>query len=139
MYSNELFANKRRSYSGIFKKICDYKHDLERIEGEKIIKNSIIYKKIIKDFKFYESSQWLSWGSIEKYNCKISYRYIFKKHTFYFFYTTNFGQSYKKYILQFSNRIDKTFESIFLDQIKSHLELKPFFMNSVLVGERRRL
>ena len=139
MFANELFANKIRSYTGLLKKICDYKHDLEIHDGNKIITNSAIYKQIIKDFKFYETCQWLSWGKIAEYNCKISYRYIFHKHTFYFFYTKNYGRSYNKYILQFSNRIDQPFPIIFLNKVRQHIELKQFFINSVLVGERKKL
>lgn len=130
MYANELFCNPSRSYSDLFKIICDYKHQLEKTEAEKIIRSTILYNKIVETFKFSIKTNWISWGNISEYNCEISYRYINNTHVFLF------KSNDKNYFIHLKNKIPKPFAENFLDELKKHANLKPLFINSVLVGEK---
>lgn len=136
MFANELFCNPIHSYSELFKMICNMKHDLEINIAKQIIINSPIYKTIVKDIKLKVCVEWDCWGSIEDYNCNIRYRFTnINGHNFYFSYKEN-GVS-KEYNFSFHNGYQSSFKDVFFNNLKTHHKLKPFFINSVLIGKRK--
>lgn len=141
MYTNELFCNPLRSYPDIFKKICEMKNQLEYYEAKKQICNNLIFKKIVKDFLFYELKgewpyykKWRCWEKEKNNSSIIYYKHRNNKHKFTIYRNNKFITKF-----EFSNFLQQTriigFREMLFEVIKNKPELKIIFENTVLIGK----
>lgn len=137
LLANELFCNPDRSHSDIFNIICNFKHDIEIIIANKLIKESIIFKTIIKDLKntYTYQMEWDGYGKIRDEDLKIRYNFRYNKHVFKFVYKKNKKMvNYKFYFV--NNGDNNSFNTMLFEELKRNYLLKPLFLSTILLGKR---
>ena len=147
MYANELFCNPYRSYTDIFKKICDMKHQLEYHDAKRQICENMIFKKIIKDLKFKDlqgswprTYRWRCWEKEKNNSSTIHYFCTHKTGYKHVFIISKNDQVLSR--ISFEPLLPDLkcvgFQQRLFEEIKNHYEIKPIFEKTVLIGKEDR-